>query len=84
MARLLIHVEGPTEKNFVDELLRDYLVGHGYHTVAARLHGNARLCSHRGGGRPWEGVKREIARHLSELAQTCNEVCAICVFNRLL
>ena len=66
MARLLIHVEGPTEKNFVDELLRDYLVGHGYHTVAARLHGNARLCSHRGGGRPWEGVKREIDWHLSE------------------
>ena len=66
MSRLLIHVEGPTEKNFVDQVLREYLVGQGYFTVAARLQGHAQLKSRRGGGRAWEGVKREITEHLSE------------------
>ncbi len=65
MSRLLIHVEGETERQFVDELLRDFLVGRGYSTVAARLQGNARQRSHRGGGRAWESVKKEIVRHLS-------------------
>ena len=64
MGRLLIHVEGETERQFADELLRDFLVERGYFTVDARLHGNARQKSHRGGGRAWEGVKREILRHL--------------------
>jgi Domain of unknown function (DUF4276) len=65
MARLLIHVEGETEAQFVDELLRDFLVERGYSTVAARLHGNARQKSDRGGGKSWESVRREIIRHLS-------------------
>ncbi len=66
MSRLLIHVEGQTEKNFVDQLLREFLIGHGYFSVAARLQGHAQLKSHRGGGRAWSGVKKEIRRHLSE------------------
>ena len=43
MARLLIHVEGQTEEDFVNEVLRNHLMAQGYHSVAARIVGNARL-----------------------------------------
>jgi hypothetical protein len=66
MARLLIHVEGQTEETFVNEVLRDHLVGHGYHSVAARIVGNARLRNRRGGIRPWPSVRKDIANHLLE------------------
>ncbi|MCX6605361.1 MAG: DUF4276 family protein [Acidobacteria bacterium] len=46
--------------------MREFLIGHGYFSVAARLQGHAQLKSHRGGGRAWSGVKKEILRHLSE------------------
>ena len=42
MRRLLVHVEGQTEETFVNEVLREYLVNRGYHSVGARLLGNAR------------------------------------------
>jgi hypothetical protein len=42
MARLLIHVEGQTERAFVNEILRDHLVAKGYHSVEARIVGNTR------------------------------------------
>lgn len=42
MARLLVHVEGPTEEDFVNEVLADYLRGCGYGSVTARIVGNAR------------------------------------------
>lgn len=66
MARLLIHVEGQTEEDFVNDVLRNYLVGQGYHSVDARLVGNARLRERRGGIRPWPPVKRDITNHLRE------------------
>jgi hypothetical protein len=62
--RLLNHVEGITEETFTKELLRPHLVGMGYDSVSARLVGNARLRSHRGGTRAWNDVKRDIVRHL--------------------
>jgi hypothetical protein len=64
MSRLLIHVEGQTEEDFVNEVLRDYLIGVGYHSVSARLIGNARLRRNRGGIRPWTDTKKDIVRHL--------------------
>jgi hypothetical protein len=33
MSRLLIHVEGQTEEDFVNVVLRDYLVHAGYQSV---------------------------------------------------
>ena len=66
MARLLIHVEGQTEEDFVNEALRDHLIAIGYHTVDARIVGNARLRRRRGGIRPWPSVRRDITNHLKE------------------
>jgi hypothetical protein len=66
MARLLIHVEGQTEEDFVNEALRDYLVARGYDSVSARIVGNARLRGRRGGIRSWPSVKRDIVNHLKE------------------
>src|SRR5882724_7204485 len=66
MARLLIHVEGQTEEDFVNEVLRSHLVARGYHSVDARIVGNARLRQRRGGIRPWPSVKKDIMNHLRE------------------
>src|SRR5271169_3464357 len=66
MARLLVHVEGETEETFVNEILSSYLVTHGYESVSARLLGNARQRSRRGGIRPWTAVRKDIIRHLKE------------------
>jgi len=66
MARLLIHVEGQTEEGFVNELLRSHLVSKGYHSVDARIVGNARLRERRGGIRAWPSAKKDIIHHLRE------------------
>jgi hypothetical protein len=66
MARLLIHVEGQTEEDFVNEVLRGHLLARGYDAVSARIMGNARLRQNRGGIRPWPSVRRDIIRHLLE------------------
>ncbi|MGO9211594.1 MAG: DUF4276 family protein [Terriglobales bacterium] len=66
MARLLVHVEGQTEEDFVNEVLRDYLINKGYHAVSARIIGNARLRRRRGGIRPWPPVRKDIINHLRE------------------
>ena len=66
MYRLLIHVEGLTEETFVNEILSAHLCALGYHSVGARLLGNARQRSRRGGIKPWPAVKRDIVRHLYE------------------
>ncbi|MGC8639760.1 MAG: DUF4276 family protein [Isosphaeraceae bacterium] len=63
-SRLLILVEGETEEMFVKELLAPHLHGRGFESVSAKLMGNARLRSHRGGVRGWPEVKNEILRHL--------------------
>jgi len=66
MARLLIHVEGQTEEDFVNGALRDHLLAKGYDAVSARIVGNARLRGRRGGIRSWPSVKRDIVNHLKE------------------
>jgi len=64
--RLLIHVEGITEETFVNEVLAQHLCSHGYVSVSARLVGNARQHSRRGGIRAWKEVRKDILNHLKE------------------
>lgn len=66
MARLLVHVEGQTEEDFVNEILRPHLLDRGYEHVGARIVGNARQRNRRGGIRGWDSVRRDIMRHLRE------------------
>ena len=67
MQRLLVHVEGQTEETFVNEVLRIHLVrGFGFADVSARLLGNSRLRSRRGGIKGWNAVRGDILRHLRQ------------------
>ncbi len=66
MTRLLVHVEGQTEETFVNEILREYLVNHGYHHISARLLGNARQRTRRGGIRSWAAAKKDLLIHLKQ------------------
>jgi hypothetical protein len=66
MPRLLIHVEGQTEETFDQNVLRDHLVQAGYGSVSARLVGNPRLRSRRGGIRSWQSTRNDILRHLKQ------------------
>jgi hypothetical protein len=65
MTRLLIHVEGQTEADFVNEVLRNHLLAQGYHSVGARIVGDARL-RQRGGICPWPAARTDITNHLKE------------------
>ena len=64
VTRLLIHVEGQTEEAFVNDVLAPHLYGHGYANVAARIIGEARSRTRRGGVVAWPAAKRDIVRHL--------------------
>lgn len=64
MPRLLIHVEGQTEEDFVNVVLREPLIQAGYESVSARIIGNARLRRRRGGILPWPPVRKDIINHL--------------------
>lgn len=66
MARLLVHVEGQTEETFVGEVLAPHLYARGYQNVSARLLGNSRQRSHRGGARAWSAVRTDILNHLRQ------------------
>lgn len=66
MARVLIHVEGPTEETFVNEILGPHLYRRGFMQVSARLMGNARQRNRRGGIRSWAGARADILKHLKE------------------
>ena len=65
MPRILVHVEGQTEENFVNSVLAPYLYDVGYTRVSARLLGNARQRSRRGGIRSWSSVRTDIVNHLT-------------------
>ncbi|MDP8240389.1 MAG: DUF4276 family protein [Candidatus Hatepunaea meridiana] len=66
MKRLLIHVEGETEEDFVNEILSEHLYNFGYEKVSARLVGNARMRDRRGGIRGWNSVRKDILNHIKE------------------
>jgi hypothetical protein len=63
MSRILIHVEGETEETFVNEVLAPHLLPFG-HYPSARLLGNARQRSRRGGICGWNVACHEIINHL--------------------
>ena len=64
MTRLLVHVEGQTEERFVNEVLETNLRIHGFSEVSARIMGNTRQRSQRGGVRAWVAVRKDITNHL--------------------
>ena len=66
MTRLLVHVEGETEEDFVNKVLAPHLYSHGFSSVGARLIGNARQRDRRGGIRAWSTVRKDIMNHLKE------------------
>ena len=66
MTRLLVHVEGQTEETFVNEALAPHLYELGITRVSARLLGNARQRSHRGGIKPWPAARKDIVAHLRD------------------
>ena len=66
MTRLRIHCEGLTEKNFVDEVLGPHLYSIGYTEVSARVMGEQRERTRRGGIRSWEEARRAIINHLNK------------------
>ena len=57
MLRILILVEGETEETFVNAVLAPHLFTRGFAAVSAKLMGNARLRSRRGGVRGWPEVQ---------------------------
>jgi hypothetical protein len=62
MARLLVHVEGETEEEFVTNVLRDHLLANGYSGVSQRILGKP---GQQGIG-PWPSARRDIIAHLKE------------------
>ncbi len=66
MTRLIVHVEGPTEETFVNEVLSQHLYQRRYTLVSARTIGKARARTRRGGIVPWGTVRQGILNHLSQ------------------
>ena len=66
MTRILVHVEGQTEEEFVNSVMAPHLYSKGFTVVSARLIGRSRVRKKRGGTCPWEAVHTEIAHHLSD------------------
>ena len=64
MKRLLVHVEGQTEEQFVNEILAPHLSDCGFESVGVRLIGDARQHPRRGGIVPWRVARRGISHHL--------------------
>ena len=66
MTRLLVHVEGETEENFVNQVLTPHLYRCGFSKVGARLMGNPRQRYQRGGVRVWATARKDITNHLKQ------------------
>ena len=66
MTRLLVHVEGQTEEDFVNQVLAPYLCARGFSKVGARLMGNSRQRYQRGGVGAWTSARTDITNHLNE------------------
>lgn len=66
MNRILVNVEGETEEEFVNRLVRPFLESKGMTHVSARLVGNARQRQNRGGIQNWGSVRRDLIRHIKQ------------------
>jgi hypothetical protein len=65
MLRLFVHVEGQTEEEFVNSVLREHLLSRGY-LVSAHILGEARTRSKKRGIPPWPSARRDILNHLKQ------------------
>ncbi len=66
MTRLIVHVEGPTEETFVNEVLGELPYQRGFTEVSARIIGKSRARSRRGGIVAWGIVRQGILNHLRQ------------------
>jgi hypothetical protein len=66
MARLIVHVEGVTEEEFVDAVLQPHLLACGWVSVSARRMGSGRTRDQRHGIKGWDVARAGIIRQLQE------------------
>jgi hypothetical protein len=68
MARLYLFAEGETEQTFADTLLKQHLATHGVylHRPVLIAHARRRGRAHRGGGRSYEPMRKDIRRFLAQ------------------
>lgn len=75
MARLIVHVEGVTEEEFVNAVLAPLLLASGWESVAACRIGRARSRAKRHGIKGWDVTREGIVRHLKNDAGCCVTTC---------
>ena len=68
MARLYVFAEGPTEQTFAATVLRPYLAERGVymHNPVLIAHAHKRQRTHRGGGRQFHAMQKDIVRFLKQ------------------
>ena len=68
MARLYVFAEGSTEQTFADTLLKPHLAEHGVYMNKPILiaHAHKRQRTHRGGGRNFHAMQKDIVRFLKQ------------------
>ncbi len=68
MARLYLFAEGPTEQTFAATVLRPHLAEHGVymHNPVLIAHAHKRQRTHRGGGRHFHAMQKDIVRFLKQ------------------
>lgn len=71
MARLIIHVEGVTEEEFVNAVLAPHLLTHGWEKVAACRIGRARSRAKRHGIKSWDVTREGVMHHLKSDSGCC-------------
>ena len=71
MARLIVHVEGVTEEEFVNALLAPHLLAHGWESFVAYRMGRARSRERRHGVKGWDVALDGILRHLRSDSVCC-------------
>ena len=71
MARLIVHVEGVTEEEFVNVVLASHLLTHGWEKVAACRIGRARSRAKRHGIKGWDVTREGLIQQLKTDAGCC-------------
>src|SRR5437879_5869533 len=68
MPRLYLFAEGQTEQTFADVVLKPHLAGLGVymHNPVLVAHCRKRGITHRGGGRKYEPMRKDILRFLKQ------------------
>ena len=68
MVRLYLFAEGPTEQTFASTVLRPHLAEHGVcmHNPVLVAHAHKKQRTHRGGGRKFRPMQKDIVRFLKQ------------------